>query len=283
MLNVGPDGQGIVPGRAASSLRDAGEWIHRYPQVVYGTDASPWGRAMPWGDVTVKKNRLFLSVFDWPESGKLFLPGLKTKIQSVRLLSESDSKAIPFEKDRNWTVMQLPARAPETLASVIEIKLAGAPEVDSCFGLDPNVETEIRAQFSAVESAEISKDRWMEKFGEWKCEYPATKWESGGKAIWEDNVLVPGDYDVALTYTGEGRLVWGVDIVDGEHIQNQQNASHNYQQFPIGQLNFPKRGKYKVAVSCLDGNIQSAKLRSIHLLPLGTYGKSSTVASIERQ
>ena len=283
MLNVGPDGQGTVPERAASALRSAGEWIHRYPQVVYGTDASPWGRAMPWGDVTVKKNRLFLSVFDWPESGKLFLPGLKTEIQSVRLLSEARSQSIPFEKDRDWTVMQLPARAPETLASVIEINLAGAPEVDSCFGLDPNVETEIRAEFSAAEGAEVSNHRWMEKFGEWKSEYPVTKWQPDGKAVWEVNVLVPGDYEVALTYTGEGRLVWGVDVVGGEHIQNQQNASHNYQQFPIGQLNFPKPGKYKVAVSCLDGNIQSAKLRSIHLLPLGTYGKSSTDASIERQ
>lgn len=283
MLNVGPDGQGTVPERAASALRGAGEWIHRYPQVVYGTDASPWGRSMPWGDVTVKKNRLFLSVFDWPESGKLFLPGLKTEIQSVRLLSEAGPQSIPFEKDRDWTVMQLPARAPETLASVIEINLAGAPEVDSCFGLDPNVETEILAEFSAAEGAEVSKHRWMEKFGEWKSEYPVTKWQPDGKAVWEVNVLVPGDYEVALTYTGEGRLVWGVDVVGGEHIQNQQNASHNYQQFPIGQLNFPKPGKYKVAVSCLDGNIQSAKLRSIHLLPLGTYGKSSTAASIERQ
>ena len=35
MLNIGPRGDGTVPERAARSLREAGEWIRRYPQVVY--------------------------------------------------------------------------------------------------------------------------------------------------------------------------------------------------------------------------------------------------------
>ncbi len=42
---------------------------------------------MPWGDITVKSHRLFLSVFEWPASGKLYLPGLKTRIKSARLLT----------------------------------------------------------------------------------------------------------------------------------------------------------------------------------------------------
>ena len=78
MLNIGPRGDGSVPERAADTLRNSGEWIHRHPHVVYGTDPSPWGHALPWGDVTVKDNTLFLAVFNWPASGKLYLPGLKT-------------------------------------------------------------------------------------------------------------------------------------------------------------------------------------------------------------
>ena len=143
--------------------------------------------------------------------------------------------------------------------------------MDSTFALDPNEGTEILAQFADVKGVKIAKHRWMEKFGEWVCEYPATKWKSGGKVVWEVDVLVPGDYNVELTYTGEGRLVWGVDVVGGEHIQNQQNASHNYQEFPIGWLNFPTPGKYKVAVSCLEGNIESSRLKSIRLTPLEEY------------
>ncbi len=268
MLNIGPDGQGAVPERAARSLREAGEWIHRYPQVVYGTDASPWEHALPWGDVTVKGNRLFLSVFDWPASGKLYLPGLKTGIQSAKLLNGSASEPVAHEVFKGWTILDLPARSPEALVSVIEVELDGAPEVDPTFGMDPDVETELLAQFADVTGASIVKDRWMEKFGEWVLVNPVGKWTTAGKAVWDIDVLVPGDYNASLTYAGEGRLVWGVDVVGGEHIQNQQNASHNYQEFPIGWLNFPTPGKYKVAVSCLEGNIETAKLKAIHLTPL---------------
>ena len=92
-----------------------------------------------------------------------------------------------------------------------------------------------------------------------------------GKAIWEIDVLKPGDYDVSLTYTGEGRLVWKVVVEGAGTIMNQQNASHNYQEFPIGWLNFPAPGKYKVAVFCMEGNTGSAELKSITLKPLGDF------------
>ncbi|TWT87059.1 Alpha-L-fucosidase [Neorhodopirellula pilleata] len=268
MLNIGPDGTGAVPERAARSLRAAGDWIHRYPQVVYGTDASPWGHAMPWGDVTVKENRLFLSIFDWPESGKLYLPGLNTRVLDAYLLREETAEPITHNTTAGWTVLDLPSRAPEQMVSVIELQLDGDPEVDSTFGIDPNSGTEILAEFSTAMGAKIVKHRWMEKFGEWVCEYPACQWTPDGKVVWEVDVMEPGDYDVSLTYAGEGRLVWSVDVVGGEHIQNQQNASHNYQEFPIGWINFSEPGKYKVAVSCLEGNTQSAQLRSIRLAPV---------------
>jgi alpha-L-fucosidase len=268
MLNVGPNEDGLVPQRAARSLREAGEWIHRYPQVVYGTDASPWQHALPWGDITVKGNHLFLSVFNWPASGKLYLPGLKTGIESAELLNGEQSQPIRHSAVEGWTVLELPTRAPEKMISVIEVKLAGTPDVDPTFGVDPNFGVEILAEFAAVEGAEIFRDRWMEKFGEWVLVNPVGKWTAEGKAVLEINVPEAGDYNTSLAYAGEGRLVWGIDVVGGEHIQNQQNASHNYQEFPIGWINFPAAGKYKLAVSCLEGNIETAKLKSIRITPL---------------
>ena len=168
MLNIGPRGDGTVPERAARSLREAGEWIRRYPQVVYGTDASPWQHALPWGDVTRKGNKLFLAVFEWPASGKLYLPGLKTPITSARLLKGDQSEAIDHETSAGWTILQLPPRAPEKLVSVIELECDGPPEADPVWGIDPNIGTEILAEFATVEGAEQAEKRWMEKFGEWK-------------------------------------------------------------------------------------------------------------------
>lgn len=268
MLNIGPRGDGTVPEYAAKSLRSAGEWIKNYPQVVYGTEASPWKHALPWGDVTVNGNTLLMSVFEWPVSGKLYLPSLKTEIKSAQLLKGKDSESVKFEKQNGWTIFTLPPSAPEKLVSVVEVELKNKAEVDTVWGVDPGMETGITVHFAEVIGAEKKRRSWMEKFGEWKHVVQASKWKDGGKAIWELDVLVPGVYKIDLTYAGEGRIVWGVDVDGGEHIQNQQNSSHNYQKFPIGWINFPEPGRYRVSVSCLEGNLEKAALRSIHLAPV---------------
>jgi len=268
MLNIGPHGDGSVPERAARSLRAAGKWIGRYPQVVYGTEASPWEHVLPWGDITVKDNKIFLAIFDWPASGNLYLPGLKTEIASARLLKGDKSEAISFERIDGWVRFGLPARPPESLVSVIEVDLRAEPQADPTWGIDPEFETTILAEFAIAKGAKLAKRGWMEKFGEWKHVKRVYKWTPGGKAIWEVEVLAPGDYRVGLTYAGKGRIVWGVDVQGGEHIQNQQNSSHNYQRFPIGWINFAKPGKYKVSVSCIEGELDAASLKSIHFTPI---------------
>jgi alpha-L-fucosidase len=268
MLNIGPDGSGAVPERAARSLEESGAWIHRYPQAVYNAGASPWKHGLPWGDITVNDNKLILSVFDWPASGKLYLPGLKTKINSAALLANGQSEPVKFSESNGWTIFELPFQAPEELVSVIEVELAGTPKADPTFGIDPNIGTEILVEFAEVEGAEQSQKRWMEKFGEWKGIVQVHNWEPEGKATFEVEVFEAGDYCVDLTYAGEGRLVWGVDVVGGEHIQNEQNSSHNYQEFPMGWINFPAPGKYKVAVSLVDGDSETSSLKGIHFTPV---------------
>jgi len=255
------------PELAARTLRRAGQWVKRYPQVVYGTDASPWKHALPWGDVTVKDGTLFLCVFDMPKDGELYLPGLKTRIRSARILGEKKNSArLKVYRQSGWTIIQLPARPTEKMVPVIEVDLDGPPEVDPCWGIDPVVETTILAQFAEVVGAKKEKKSWMEKFGEWKHVVRVWQWEEGGTASWDVEVLEPGYYNVDLTYSGKGRIVWSVDVEGSTHIQNQQNSSHNYQRFPIGWIHFPKTGRYTVGVSCLEGDQAEASLKAIHFV-----------------
>jgi alpha-L-fucosidase len=144
------------------------------------------------------------------------------------------------------------------------VELEAEPEVDPCWGLDPSLETTILAQFARVTGAKQEAKRWMEKFGEWKHVVRVWQWEQAGRASWEVDVLKPGYYNVNLTYSGEGRIAWGVDVEEGQHIQNQQNSSHNYQKFPIGWINFPEPGKHTVSVSCVEGDLTEASLKAIH-------------------
>jgi alpha-L-fucosidase len=165
--------------------------------------------------------------------------------------------------ENGWTCFRVPSAAPEKLISVIQVELQGKPEADPCFGLDPDATTEILSHFATVKGASKETKQWMEKFGEWKHVNQIFKWEPQGSATWEVNVLKPGNYQVDLSYAGETRLVWTVAMEGGGTIQNQQNASHNYQSFPIGWLHFPKPGKYKVSVGCIEGNTATASLKSI--------------------
>ena len=269
MLNIGPRGDGTVPALAAQTLRKAGEWIKRYPQVVYGTDASPWQHALPWGDVTVKDKTLFLSLFEVPQDGALYLPGLKTKVVSARLLGQRRNQGqLKTQTQNGWIKIQLPPRMAEKLVPVVQVDLEAKPEVDPCWGIDPSLETRILAQFAKVTDAKQETKKWMEKFGEWKHVVRVWQWQPEGKASWEVDVLQPGYYNVDLTYAGQGRVVWGVDIEGGQHIQNQQNSSHNYQKFPIGWIEFPKPGRYTVSVSCLEGDLAEASLKAIHFTPV---------------
>jgi alpha-L-fucosidase len=265
MLNIGPRGDGTVPEQATRTLRKAGEWIKRYPQVVYGTDASPWQHTLPWGDVTVEDKILFLCVFDVPKEGGLYLPGLKTGVKSAHLLGNRKKQAqLKVRTMNGWTRIQLPARIAEKTVPVVKVELEVKPEVDPCWGIDPSLETTILAQFAHVTGAKQEAKRWMEKFGEWKHVVRVWQWEQDGKASWHVDVLQPGYYNVDLTYSGTGRIVWGVDVEGGHHIQNQQNSSHNYQKFPIGWIKFPEPGKHTVSVSCLEGDLTKASLKAIH-------------------
>jgi len=264
MLNIGPRGDGSVSTRCAAALRDAGAWIARYPQVIYDVQGSPWKHAMPWGDITQKENSLFLTVFEWPESGRLYLPNIEQDVREACLLLPGDMSAkLRWQRRGQHVVLELPPRPPESLASVIKLSFQEKPVVDPALTLDPEAKTELAVEFAQVNGVKKSEKRWMEKFGEWKRIVHGHEFGPNANLSWEVDVLVPGEYQVSLNYAGEGRLVWYVGVDGGESIQNQQNSSHNYQTFPIGWLNFPESGRYRVTVQCLEGDVEKASLHAI--------------------
>ncbi len=271
LFNIGPNGLGQVPEIGAEFLRETGKWIRKYPQVVYGAGSSPWGHALPWGDVTTKGNSMFLSVFDWPQDGKLYLPGLETKIVSADLLKGAKSAKITFKQKNGWTIFNLPFQPADSPVSVIELKLNGRAEtasVNTTHGIYPNIETELLAEFAEVTEAEKAKVSWMEKFGEWKHVNQISKWSKNSKALWTMEVFEPGYYYLDLRYKGEGRLVWNTITDEGILVQNQQAATEKYVDYPMGIIEFKTGGKHTIAVSLVEGNPESSSLESVKIYPV---------------
>ncbi|MFT4565498.1 MAG: alpha-L-fucosidase [Saprospiraceae bacterium] len=263
MLNVGPKPDGSIPMEAQNSLRVSGEWIKRHPQVIYKAEASPWGHALPWGDVTVSNGKLSLCVYNWPLDGELSLPGLQNEIKSASLLRGNDRKNIGTSRKNNWVTFYLPADRPEKLVSVIEVELIGDLIVNQNFGLDPVYNTIIPVSFAKAEGCSIEEKKWMEKFGEWKHIDQVQDWTSTSQVSWQVQVQDPGYYQVDLNYAGNGRMVWRVETEEGNTLQNEQNSSPIYQFFEMGLLKFDAPGTHKVSVSFVEGEMESASLKEI--------------------
>lgn len=271
LFNVGPDGKGNIPVIGQKFLRETGDWIKRYPEVIYAADPSPWGHALAWGDVTTNGNSMYLSVFEWPKDGTLYLPGLDTKIVSAKVLNHDHAKELTFKKENGWVVIDVPSEPAEELISVIELKIEGkaaAAKVNGNLGIYPNIENELLVEFAEVTGAEKKGDKWMEKFGEWKHVNQVSKWENDGKAEWTIEVLEPGYYYLDLRYRGEDRLVWKTTTDEGLMVQNQQAATEKYNFYPMGIIEFKNGGKHTISVSLVEGNPETSSLESMRICPI---------------
>jgi alpha-L-fucosidase len=268
MMNVGPDGLGSIPEAARQSLSSAGKWIVRYPQVVYGTDASPWNHALPWGDVTVKDNRMYLTVFEWPETGELWLPGLQSRIDEVCIAGTGGKQKLQFSREKEWTCIKVPFKAPDHLIPVLEVTLKDRPEVNRTMAVDPEIGINIPVLFAKTENCTVNYKSWMEKFGEWKHVHNVCDWKLNSSVTWEFVIKEAGAYHIDLTYSGRGRMVWQITTDEDRTIQNQQNSSHVYTKYPVGWVNFDNPGKHTLTVRLIEGDQENASLTTLSVIPV---------------
>ncbi len=117
LLNVGPTAEGIIPVPSADRLRAMGSWLKVNGEAIYGTEASPV--EMPvWGRYTVKGNRVYAHVFDWPADGKLTVEGIDG-IQRAWLLADNTQTLLPIEEQYDQMNLAVPLAAPDDVATVI--------------------------------------------------------------------------------------------------------------------------------------------------------------------
>jgi len=129
LLNVGPKPDGTIQQEFVERLEAIGRWMRKHGEAIYGTTASPFNLLPFHGRATVKGNRLYLFVFDWPSDGELLIPGLRNRIKRATLLG-GKKRNLACERDGDGWVVALPAAAPDAVASVIALDLDGPPKVE---------------------------------------------------------------------------------------------------------------------------------------------------------
>jgi alpha-L-fucosidase len=129
LLNVSPTGEGTLLPQAVQRLQVIGQWMKVNGDSIYDTTASPFG-GFAWGRCTKKDladgTILYLHVFDWPEDGKLLVPGLKNQVQQAYLMA--DKTALGTRQQENGVIVTVPAEAPDAINSVVVLKVMGRLE-----------------------------------------------------------------------------------------------------------------------------------------------------------
>lgn len=269
MLNVGPDGNGDIPAFVQQALESSGRWISSYPQVVYGASPSPWRHALPWGDITKHGNKLYLLVYQWPSTGFLFLPGLKSKIIKASLLKGEKRMRVEFKRQGDWTVFHMPLQQPEKYISVIELTMESEQvAVDPLQSVDPQIGIQdLSVYFAKPEGCSIYHSHWKEKFGEWKYMYCTHDLNRDGKLTWTVRIKEPGIYNISLKARGTSRVVWKIESDEGQVVQNEQGTASLFSERPMGWMKFERGGIHTITVSMPEGGAPS-DLAAISMTPI---------------
>lgn len=270
MLNLGLDGQGRIPEFAAQTLRAAGRWIAAYPMTVYGAEPSPWGHALPWGDAVRQANRLYLTVYDWPASGKLYVPGLRTEVDGAALLlPDGKRRKAKFTRQGNLLEVSVPQVKPDRLYGVVELTLAAdTVDVDPAIVLDPNVGLpDLSVNFATLTKCNRRKASWMEKFGEWKHTQCVSDLHRGGSISWTIDVVKPVTLQVGIRGRGTGPGVWRLTTDSGTTLQNRQRVAALFAVRPLGWLSLAP-GRHTLTLTMPEGASAPSDVASLSLVPV---------------
>ncbi len=219
LLNVGPNQYGIIPEVCQQNLREMGDWLKLNGEAIYGTTASPFPY-LSWGRATLKGQKLYLHVFDWPKDGKLVVP-FSNKITKAYLLADAKTSLKVTSGKENSTI-QVPAYAPDKIASVVAVEFEGKPNVQQVpsQGAKVSASSTVEGSQTAFATDGDPKNKWQAAKGEKSAtleidlEKPATiqclsvvePWHpwSGIRQKYELFYLTGSEWKSVLTTTTDG-------------------------------------------------------------------------------
>jgi len=198
MLNVGPDGKGVIPEASARILRQVGDWLKRNGAAIYGTGRSPIP-AQAWGVCTSGPGKLYLHVLQWPSNGELLIPGISAKLKSASVLATG--KKLKFARRAGCLAITVPQIAPDLPITVIVIETVGKVRINRpelC--IHPELNNELNAPFATRVSCGMKKLQWMEKFGDWHHAEVIRELTEGSTFTWTCRALSSGMFNAILEY-----------------------------------------------------------------------------------
>ncbi len=127
ILNVGPTARGEFDYRATNALDSMAYWMHANSNAIYNCTYAPTEYKIPDGDkLTYNKTlkRLYIHLYNYPQQGKLVLPGYNGKVKYVQFLNDhSEILSKPSATSSEDLELTLPVKKPPYEIPVIELML----------------------------------------------------------------------------------------------------------------------------------------------------------------
>ncbi|CAG7651489.1 hypothetical protein PAESOLCIP111_06325 [Paenibacillus solanacearum] len=249
LLNVGPTPEGEFDEKSVEILQGVGRWMKQNGESVYGTTGSPIGKPQ-WGRCTVKGQKLYLHVFEWPASGELIVPGLRNGLIRAYLLADPEQRPLKWERAGKEDIrLHVHAAALDPDATVIVVEVEGA--------IDANPVKRLMAKdyvnrFGAFDG-DIEGKRLRYDTGK-KDRDVATGWSEAADHIrWNYRAASAGTYAVTAVYGAQEGKAGGTFAVEtnGQLLSGVVTPKGDGYAFfaqPLGTVRIDEPGNYGLTV-----------------------------------
>ncbi|MDX2432579.1 MAG: alpha-L-fucosidase [Bacteroides sp.] len=267
LLNVSPTARGTLVPEAVDRLKFMGKWMDLNSESIYGTQASPCLQP-DWGRITMKtddeKAILYLNVFDWSDGGELPVH-LNNRVESCYLLTDMN-RTFTTVTEEYGIVVKLKGEAPDSVSSVIVLRLTGMPEAIARKPPGPNERgvVSLQAERAHFQHPEVPRASYLESkdcIGQWTSDKD--------QVYWPFTIEEPGNYIITAEVAGQSNSEFIVSL-GGQSKNVKISASGDYDNFnplTLGTFNLIEAGEYTLKISPVVGQWNPVNLRAVQLIP----------------
>ncbi|MEA2707711.1 MAG: alpha-L-fucosidase [Phycisphaerales bacterium] len=197
LLNCGPTGAGEIDPDTTRIFKGIGRWMKVNGESIQRAGRTPLDR-QAWGDSTVKRNTLYLHVFDWPSDGQLVVGGLRGDATSAYLLADPDKEALKIRRlNDDDVVVTVPREPLDKTDTVVVLRITGDIKAKPGRLLATNVKSNCLLAFDAITKGDHLR------YGDGKSAryYVAGLEKPSDSLTWPVRLNDPAKFDVTLKYS----------------------------------------------------------------------------------
>ncbi|MEP1487534.1 MAG: alpha-L-fucosidase [Algibacter sp.] len=267
LLNVSPTNKGTLRFEAVERMKAIGKWMEVNSESIYGTQASPCTEP-DWGRVTMKtidkKGLLYLHVYNWNDGTSLPIR-LNNEVEACYLLTDK-SRTFETTSLDDGIQVQLTGNAPDSIASVIVLKLKDMPNAlpQKPLGQDHKgvvVLPAYRAQYENLQGPGAQYDERKDCVGGWES--------ATARVYWKFSVDKPMVFNISSQFAGEkdAEITLSLNEISKNIKIPATGNSKRFKDVKLGLFEIEKAGDYEISIMPVANKWNVVNMKEIVLQP----------------